>query len=384
MQGTAKCLRLFVALAFSLFFVFCSTDIPSSESAETGTQEKEWTWVPYDSDLLQISGRANFEKGDFVVLSWSASSITVAFVGTALEVKIRTNNSLFLDVFVDGEETLSSAISITSSKEPSTVPVVSDLPYGTHVVTLYKRVSSNFGDWYFYGLRILGQADKALLPKVPERKIEFIGNSITCGSDVLIPQQGQESTPAYESSYYSYAGQTAKTLGADVHIVCSVAHGLTINFDGSRSMLLPLVYDWTGSDTTSAVVWDHAKWHPDVVVMNLGTNDFASNEIDSAEFVNTAVDFVRRIRSYHPEAKMVLLDGPMLLGDYMVKCRQFLDVVKARLEDMGETDLYRFSFEPRDVSRNRLDYHPVKEKAAEDAEKLSAWMRSEFGWNDVE
>jgi hypothetical protein len=83
MQGTAKGIRLSIVLLFSLLFVFCSTDDPSSDDAE-----KEWTWVPYDSDLFRISGRANFEKGDFVVLSWSASSITVAFVGTALEVKI--------------------------------------------------------------------------------------------------------------------------------------------------------------------------------------------------------------------------------------------------------------------------------------------------------
>ena len=376
MQGTAKGIRLSIVLLFSLLFVFCSTDDPSSDDAE-----KEWTWVPYDSDLLRISGRANFEKGDFVVLSWSASSITVAFVGTALEVKIRTNNVLFLDVFVDGEEDPSFAISIAASKKTSMVPAVSGLPYGTHVVTLYKRVSSNFGDWYFYGLRVLGQVDKELLPKAPERKIEFIGNSITCGSDVLIPEQGQETAPDYESSYYSFSGQTAKALGAETHTICSVAHGLTVNFDGSKSMLLPFVYEWTGTDTLSAVAWDHAKWHPDVVVMNLGTNDFASGVVDSAEFVNVAVDFVQRIRSYHPEAKIVLLDGPMLLGDYMVKCREFLDVVKARLEGMGESGLYRFSFEPRKKSQNRLDYHPVKEMAAEDAEKLSAWMRSEFDWD---
>ena len=65
----------------------------------------------------------------------------------------------------------------------------------------------------------------------------------------------------------------------------------------------------------------------------------------------------------------------------MVKCREFLDVVKARLEGMGESGLFRFSFEPRKKSQNRLDYHPVKEMAAEDAEKLSAWMRSEFDWD---
>ena len=245
---------------------------------------------------------------------------------------------------------------------------------------MYKKTESNLGDWYFYGLRVLGQAQKDLLPKAKKKKIEFVGNSITCGSGVLIPDLSLDYDFIYESSFYGYAGQTARILNAEPHIICSSGHGFYVNIDGSKMDLLPVVYNKTGTRSLSAIAWDHDKWHPDLVVINLGTNDIASGQSDSAHFVNAAVNFIRNIRSYHAKAKIVLLDGPMLTGKNKVKCRRYLDAVKKVLKNQGEKELYRFSLEPKGDLGNGIYYHPVKTEALADAESLSAWIRSEFGW----
>ena len=380
-MNMARDVALLVALVCSLLLGACSNSVAYSEYDEI-VAALEWTYVPYDSDALLVSGRANYEKGDVLILSWSASSVTIAFVGTALEAMNWTNGVVYLDVFVDGEENPSSLVPFVYSEDSlSFTPVISGLRYGPHVVTLYKRTESNVGDWYLYGLRVLGSVEKELLPKLPERKIEFVGNSITCGYDVLVPEVSIEFDAVYESAYYGYAGQTAKMLNAEAHNICSGGHGFYVNYVGSRSLTLPVVYNRTASMSLSAVPWDHDKWHPDIVVINLGTNDFASGKNDSTRFVTVAVNFVRKVRSYHPEAKIVLLDGPMLSGEYMVKCRQYLDVVKATLEGEGMEGLYRFTFEPRAEALYGINPHPVKAEALEDAESLSAWIRSEFGWD---
>lgn len=379
----ARNLGLLIALVCSLLLDACSNSIDNSENFDEGPALK-WAFVPYDSDSLLVSGRANYEMGDVLVLSWSASSVTIAFIGTALEAMSWTNGVVYLDVFVDGDEDPSSLVQIAYSEDSlSFAPVVSGLFYGPHVVTLYKRSESNVGDWYLYGMRVLGNVENALLPKRPKRKIEFVGNSITCGYDVLLTEAevGTEFDASNESSYYGYAGQTAKMLNAEAHNICSGGHGFFINYDRTTVLTLPVVYNRTATWSLSAKPWDHDKWHPDIVVINLGTNDFASGKNDSTHFVTAAVDFVRNVHSYHPEAKIVLLDGPMLSGDYMVKCRQYLEVVKATLEDEGIKDLYRFSFEPRGDALYGVNPHPIKDEAFEDAEKLSAWIRSEFGWN---
>ena len=70
----------------------------------------------------------------------------------------------------------------------------------------------------------------------------------------------------------------------------------------------------------------------------------------------------------------------MLTGEYRAKCRRYLNVVKKVLRSQGEKGLYRFSLEPKGDLGYGIYYHPVKEEALADAESLSAWIRSEFGW----
>ncbi len=376
-------MRLLAPMSFLLALcVGCSNSSLYTENSEIEQEKADWNWIPFDSEFLRISGRYNAENADFIAFSWSGASVTIAFEGTSLETKVWTDGVLYLDVFVDGSENPISEIAIDHpGKDPLSVSVVSGLSRRNHVVTLYKRSEANLGDWYFYGLRVEGTAKIELLPQVPEHKIEFVGNSITCGGDVLAPVPGREFNPRYESSYYGYAGQSAWLLDAEAHIVCSAGHGIAINVDGSRDLLLPVVYNWTGTHSATVVGWNHETWHPDAVVINLGTNDFGSGQNDSAEFVDATVGFVRQVRLYHPEAKIVLLDGPMLTGDYMVKCRQYLDVAKATLETLGERDVYRYSFEPKGESPNGVYFHPNKAEALGDARSLSTWMRSEFGWN---
>lgn len=369
-----------LVLLFAFLPIACSNSENRIEKVEVS--DPGWESVRYDDSRLRYSGRIAFVRSDFAVLSWSGTSVTVGFEGTALEAMIWASNLLYLDVFVDGEEDPSSVIKL--EYEDGIVvrtPVVSGLPFGKHVVTLYKRTEGNLSDLYLSELYVQGRVSGEFLPSVPEHRIEFVGNSITCGSDVLMPAPGMDYDQSFESSYYGYAGQTAKNLGAEAHIICSGGHGVYLNYDGSRSLTLPVVYNRTGTLSLYTEVWDHEKWHPDVVVMNLGTNDFASGEADSAEFVNATVKFVRHVRECHPVAKIVLLDGPMLTGDYMVRCRKYLDEAKRILEDDGETGLYRYSFEPRSESPFGVRPHPDKAESAENADSLSSWMRSEFGWN---
>ena len=55
------------------------------------------------------------------------------------------------------------------------------LPYGKHSIELFKRTEWDKGKTFFYGFEFNGK-NKLLKPsKLPKRKIEFFGNSITCG-----------------------------------------------------------------------------------------------------------------------------------------------------------------------------------------------------------
>ena len=115
---------LALLLALLLFVAGCSNSVDSSKISEDEIPALEWTWVPFDSDALQVSGRASYERSDCLILSWSATSITIAFVGTALELKSLSNSVVYLDVFVDGEEIPSSLVKISDYADgPAMVPL---------------------------------------------------------------------------------------------------------------------------------------------------------------------------------------------------------------------------------------------------------------------
>ena len=118
------------------------------------------------------------------------------------------------------------------------------------------------------------------------RRVEFLGDSITCGFCNLCrnPPFPNATGYALESYYDSWAHLTCARLGADCHTVAWSGYGMVENCCGGNTTL-PMVYNRTlGSDSGS--VWNFAAqteptpagqsaWAaPQAVVVNLGTNDF--------------------------------------------------------------------------------------------------------------
>jgi len=66
---------------------------------------------------------------------------------------------------------------------------------------------------------------------------------------------------------------------------------------------MPAKYCYIASE--NEVRWDFKVWNPQVVVINLGTNDFSEDFIpDRNEFVNAYINFIRRIQGNYIDAKI--------------------------------------------------------------------------------
>src|SRR6201999_692597 len=93
--------------------------------------------------------------------------------------------------------------------------VINGLDNGNHHLELFKRTEWAMGQTWFYGFE-LGKEGK-LLPASPthKRKIEFYGNSITCGYAVLDTEGKDRGTAPYEDGYLSYAAITARHYNAE-------------------------------------------------------------------------------------------------------------------------------------------------------------------------
>lgn len=157
----------------------------------------------------------------------------------------------------------------------------------------------------------------AVAPTEPrDLSIEFIGDSITCGYGVEATGTDAPFQTTTENFMKSYAYLTAQELGAEYGTVCYSGYGIVSGWsgDGTRKddMLVPPLYDVVAEDLE--VPWDHAGHPYDVVVINLGTNDFTYTGTDESrmqEFATAYVEFLSAVREVNPESYIVCTMGTM-------------------------------------------------------------------------
>lgn len=130
------------------------------------------------------------------------------------------------------------------------------------------------------------------------------------------------------SGVKSYAAQAAEQLQADFRIVSQSGWGVYMSWDGKKDHILPACYEQicgllTGKrneELKAKELYDFKQWQPELVVINLGTNDNAALnnddiDFDMEEFICAVEGFLKIVRKNNAEAQIVWLYG--MLGSSM-------------------------------------------------------------------
>jgi lysophospholipase L1-like esterase len=126
------------------------------------------------------------------------------------------------------------------------------------------------------------RADGEFLP-VKERpvKIEFIGDSITSGEGAVGAREEEDWISMWFSATDNYTALTARELNADYRVISQSGWGVLTSWDNNPDCNLPKYYEkvcglLTGEKNEKLGALkenDFSAWQPDIVVVNLGTND---------------------------------------------------------------------------------------------------------------
>lgn len=241
----------------------------------------------------------------------------------------------------------------------------------------YKRLPEFRGFGLDEGCRLLPP------PALPVRKIEFIGDSMTCGYGVETTDEKEDFSDETENHYYTYAALTARALKAQHVVVARSGIGIYRNYNGPKTGnadCLPRIYDRTLFGVED-VKWDFAQYQPDVVCVNLGTNDVSTDPYDKTMLENAYRDFYYTLRSKYPEAKIVFLSGCALVGNRLEHIQYAMDGVVRQARLKGDTNVYRF-----DMSHQTGDlgygakWHPSKWQQEKMAGELIAYLRGLMKW----
>ena len=340
--------------------------------------------------FIQYTGRISFANPERPAWNFPGIQIVASFEGTSLRMIAKPRSGYFM-AQIDQAEPFKVAF---RGERDSVVTLATALPNGVHTVKLMYAIEGYEFYPEFWGFVL--DKDKKLVetPALPSRKIEFIGNSITCGygNEGLKKEEGFDY--ATENHYYSYASITARNLEAQHWVVARSGIGAYRNFAGPKTgnpesnMLAQYEYvgfawkpDLRKEATFLSEKWDFNRYQPDVVCINLGTNDLSTPNYDLQLLKQNYQKLLKTVRQHNPKAKIVFLTGTMLYNKELELQKQLLDEVAAEAKNAGDQEVYRFDMAP--IAGNEWygnDWHPNIYQDEKMAGELTAYLRSLMNW----
>ena len=183
----------------------------------------------------------------------------------------------------------------------------------------------------YAGLKSL-ELEGALLPchdspfEAGQLKLEFIGDSITCGYGLEGVWEKDTFTTRQERPDKAYAFLTAKALDAKVQLCSWSGIGVLSNYVDPETVNLPDTHwlmqtVWPYTDKSLSLrlgiepeVWDGSRYEPDIVVINLGTNDISwvrGIEDRRLSYVANLRHLIEAVHRRSPRAKICCCLGIM-------------------------------------------------------------------------
>jgi len=143
---------------------------------------------------------------------------------------------------------------------------------------------------------------------------------------------------------------------------------------------MPWQYEYTLFNDHSER-WDFSRYQPQLVCINLGTNDLSTNNYDIKRYEKNYRSFLATVRGHYPNAKIVLVTGPMLGEKESSQQRKVLDGIRKDFNDNGDKEIYRFdfTFQTGDLMYG-ASWHPSFWQHQKMAGELIAFLRPLMGW----
>ena len=391
-----KIISIFSAAALSAAILSgCSDSGNSPENSSSAEVEQDMSSEAIytaNTGNVKTLGRTYFNE-DKLFCALSGSGAEFYFTGTKCSVTIigdsnsanisAADNHARVGIYINGERVIDDMIDqpqeiydVFESETPQDVTVsiikLSESPMSTIAIGEIKVIGSE----------IKPTADKDLL-------IEFVGDSITCGYGIDDPDKDHHFVTATEDVTKAYAYRTAQALGADHSMVSFSGYGIISGYTNAEKVSAQTVpqyytklgYSWSQnvSFTPSDIEWDFSKRQPDLIVVNLGTNDDSYTQSDpekQQESSDAYVEFLKTIRANNPDAKILCVLG--IMGDRLFEYVQL--AVNNYTEETGDTNISAMKFDVQDPNDGySADWHPSVTTHEKAAEKLTAEIKSILG-----
>lgn len=321
--------------------------------------------ITKQNSCFLYSGRVENLADDKVILIGPASSVSFNFKGNSCAILLQSvdveEHHNYVALELDGEYI--GRLKIEKGAMQSYPIIVSD-KREKHHLTIYKATESANGKILFSGTT--AQLTKSRTPE-NKKKIELIGDSITCGfgNDVSAVPCGSGLWYDQHNAYLAYGPVLSRALNID-YVLSSVSGiGMYRNWNDEHieKAIMPEVYENLYLNKEITKLYDFA-FQPDLVSICLGTNDLSDGDgkkerlpFSEEKYVSNCIAFIKTVYKHAPNTRIVLLNSPMVSGDKNVTLVRCLNkVIQAFENDTQHKTIALFKFES--MKPNGCGSHP--------------------------
>ena len=299
----------------------------------------------------------------------TASGFEVEFYGTKLAVLAESAGTITpqLTVLVDDETDPSYRVISLGKTGEKLYTLISGLQEGVHLVRVYNIVEPYYANVAFG--QIITDGYFTSRPADKDLKIEAYGDSITAGwKNMRDTTLEPESLDKAENGCMTYAWLAAQALNADINVFARSGVGLYQSL-GNAPFTLQTNY---ASSVASEInhlnrqipTWDFSSFIPDIVLINIGTNDVTVG-YNFSTYYQQLKTFAEQILIRYGEQTKIILCYNAMIGTNE-------DVTKAVADALTQEGKSVFAYKIK-----RAVYgHPDKNEHKDAAIRLTSFIQN--------
>jgi len=290
-------------------------------------------WNVFEQGKIKLLGRSDRLSGSFH-MDWTGSCVEFVLKGCYAQVELTAVNDgreQWVLFEIDGMPSV--RMRLLDGTHWYTVLDTRGYPQSNRIasaarrsIRIFKESPAHYGDknaaTSCSRIRVKGE----LMSPPLRPKIEFIGDSLTSGEGAVSPRfediGSYISLDEWASAYYAWPGYTARLLSADFQIVSQGGWGVYCGWDNDMIKNIPSIYEkvcgliqqpWA-KDRGADKPYDFS-FHPDVIVINLGTND--NSGFNQPPWIHTATGESFKLRRSNTDPDIPVIEYPDDDSDYV-------------------------------------------------------------------
>ena len=241
-----------------------------------------------NDNCIHILGRYE-EKDGALYFDNVASGVELDFVGSSISLicksiprpRINKNYPMFtvLSAMIDNHNPVELMVEI-HNEDFLEVKIADNLSYSKHHLILMKTDDPLISTFVLKGVI----AEKIIPFKSNKKKLLIYGDSITAGGDnTIIAGPSLDVVPGTGIGTYTYASLFALDLDLDFQVFAQCGMPLANFTECSDAINMREIYKDISPQNHHK--WDMSKFIPDLIMINLGTNDELGKNYNSQEFI---------------------------------------------------------------------------------------------------